>query len=74
MTRKDYEIIAAVFKAFVTADNANIAHIHSAGLEPESEDWMRAGRTLLIADRMASALEQDNPRFNRATFKKACGI
>ena len=74
MTRKDYELIAAVFKAFVDADNANITHIRSAGLEPEEKDWTRFARTLLVADRMASALEQDNPRFNRATFKKACGI
>lgn len=74
MTRKDYELIAAVFKAFVDADNANIEHIRSAALEPEEKDWTRFARTLLVADRMASALEQDNPKFNRATFKKACGI
>jgi len=74
MTRKDYELIASVFKAFITADNANIAHIHSAGLEPEQIDWTRAARTLLIAKRMTDALAKDNPRFNRETFKKACGI
>jgi hypothetical protein len=74
MTRKDYEMIAAVFKAFVDADNANIEHIRSAGLEPEEKDWTRFGRTLLIAARMNDALWNDNPKFNREIFKKACGI
>lgn len=74
MTRKDYELIAAVFKAFIDADNANIEHIRSAGLEPTEKDWTRASRTALIATRMNDALWNDSPRFNREVFKKACGL
>lgn len=74
MTRKDYELIAAVFKAFIDADTANIEHIRSARLEPEEKDWTRTARTMLIATRMNDTLWNDNPKFNREIFKKACGL
>jgi hypothetical protein len=74
MTRKDYELIAAVFKSFIDVDREVIELMHRQHGEAQPRDFTRLSRTMLVADRMASELEQDNTRFNRATFKKACGL
>jgi len=61
MTRKDYEKIAAVF----------------ADYKRYSENWNSAFRMTAIrefAPRICDMLAQDNPRFDRARFLKACGI
>ena len=66
MTRKDFELIAAVFAG-------TFAHLRAAaagaGVSREAD---RA--TVLNAMRMADALATDNPRFDRARFLRACGV
>lgn len=74
MTRKDYELLAAVLKRYTDADNANYQHLESAGFEPPEKDRARASRTRLIVKSIADALANDNPRFNRETFYKASGL
>lgn len=74
MTRKDYEIIAAVLKQYTDADNANWTHLESAGFEPSAKDRAMLQRTRLIVRDLSAALQQDNPRFNQDTFLKACGL
>lgn len=60
MTKKDYELIANVFKNY--------------------NEWIKGnplvsnrGLIELIVEGLAKKLEQDNPRFNYTTFRKACG-
>lgn len=58
MTRKDYVAIAAGIRAEVEAG-------------PNKN-----GSTALqrVAERIAEVMAQDNPRFDRARFLKACGV
>ena len=56
MTRKDYELIAKVFKKF-----------------PRYTDEL-ALNIEVLATELGKALEQDNPRFDRARFLDACGV
>lgn len=59
MTRKDYTLIAtAISKAFAY----DAPH-------PESEDAVRA-----TANRIADALQWDNPNFDEDRFLDACGV
>lgn len=63
MTRKDYEKIASVFNAYK--------------VNPTVENQFECGFATAIhnlAESTAYMLSQDNPRFNRARFLKACGI
>lgn len=59
MTRKDYVLIADILKN-------------------NREDFIKGedGFTVIeiIANQMANALEEDNPRFDRARFLEACGV
>jgi len=55
MTKKDYELIAAVISS-IRGSNTECDQI------ADSLTW-----------RFIGALETDNPRFNRNTFKDACG-
>ena len=59
MTRKDYVMIADI-------------------LRNNREDFIEGedGFTVIeiIANQMASALQADNPRFDRARFLTACGV
>ena len=74
MTRKDYELIAAVLKRYTDTDNAHIEHMKETDFEPSGTDRARSSRTRLIIKSIADALANDNPRFNRETFYKACGL
>jgi hypothetical protein len=74
MTRKDYELIAAVLKRYADADNAHIEHMKETDFEPSDTDRARSSRTRLIMRDIATALETENPHFNRITFYKACGL
>jgi hypothetical protein len=74
MTRKDYEMIAAVFKRYTDTDNAHIEHMAETDFEPSDTDRARSSRTRLIVKSIADALENDNARFNRETFYKASGL
>ena len=60
MTRKDYILIAAALKA---ARDYSTAH-H----EQPADTFVTA--VLTLCDRLA----QDNPRFDRGRFLKACGV
>jgi hypothetical protein len=60
MTKKDYELIAA-------AISGTIAEAARRG-----EDV--ADIFYDLAENLATGLETDNPRFNRETFRKACGV
>jgi len=74
MTRKDYELLAAVLKRYADADNTNEEHLKSAGLETPHADRARSSRTRLIIRDIADALASDNARFNPETFYKSAGI
>ena len=73
MTRKDYVMIAAALRE-------TLAHIASNG---DSERLSDNGRTFnsgeqsgmrYAALRVMEALANDNPRFERETFLKACSL
>lgn len=58
MTKKDYELIARVFTR-----HCKVSHVDA-----------KAREAMDMAYDMADALAQDNPRFNRNKFLKACGV
>jgi hypothetical protein len=64
MTKKDYELIAEVI-----ADTTEMTQILS-GLDMDSAERVIS----LLAGKLASSLEMENPRFNREMFLKACGV
>jgi hypothetical protein len=68
MTRKDYELIARTLKAYADADA-----LTRQGTATKAEQMMHY-RLKGIADSLSYSLQQDNPRFNRETFLKACGL
>jgi len=74
MTRKDYELLAAVLKRYTDTDNAHIEHMKETDFEPSDTDRARSSRTRLIIKSIADALASDNTRFNRETFYKAAGL
>lgn len=77
MTRKDYEMIAANIRAELdtasTIDEVPCAHhdgmVRQGGLV---DGHRQAARS--IACSIASALEAENPRFDRERFMRACGL
>ena len=60
MTRKDYEKTAKVIRARA---NTNCTHTDQ-----------RKGEMLDLAIDLSVTFLQDNPRFDRARFLKACGL
>jgi hypothetical protein len=64
MTKKDYELIAEAI-----AYAAELTKM-LGGIDAETRDRV----ITLIAKKIASGLEMDNPRFNREIFFKACGL
>lgn len=61
MTRKDYELIASVFKGPVFRARQHGSELILSLLHNMAED-------------MASKLKADNPRFNKETFLRASGL
>lgn len=59
MTRKDYRLIAAVFR--------------TGYKQVANNDYERAVVAVMV-DRLAEALTKENPRFDREKFLKACGV
>ena len=59
MSRKDYELIA----------RAIAVQMKLFAAEPDSQEAIRS-----TAERIATALGMDNPRFDRARFLSACGV
>ena len=77
MTRKDYEIIAALFKRYREADQlTRQTHKPIADGEriPTAIQTAREYRTEGIAFELCTVLEKDNPQFNSKKFLKACGL
>ena len=63
MTRKDYEALAQAIHGALNWDGGN--------------PWASSSQyryTVRVAHNIADMLEQDNPRFDRGRFLKACGI
>lgn len=60
MTRKDFQLIADAI----------------AGMQDKyaGDDWTINGAMYPFASQLADALAGTNPRFNRETFLKACGV
>lgn len=72
MTRKDYELIAKVFKNirdefYRDMTDANDAHGWDKNL------FAGVG-VRILAESLAGELEQENPRFDRSRFLNACGV
>jgi hypothetical protein len=64
MTKKDYELIAGTITDTIFMSKI-IGDI----------DMENAERVLsLLAGKLATKLEAENPRFNRALFLEACGV
>lgn len=64
MTRKDYVMIAAAIRETLLTDP-------KTGIVPPDRE---AAATHRVALRLADALANDNPRFDRAQFIEACGL
>ncbi len=58
MSRKDYQAIADAIRPAVAASKAY-----------SGEEMAK-----IVAERIATALQEDNPRFKREVFMKACGL
>lgn len=69
MTRKDYEKIAAVIEGM-----SIVGAPENTG--KDAPMYLRGCREQIktLADGMADMLAQDNPRFDRERFLKACGV
>ena len=65
MTRKDYVAIAAAIA--LTRD-------YIARTEPEENQIDMRDGAALAAEHIANVMAQDNPRFDRQRFLKACGV
>lgn len=61
MTKKDYVVIAAAIRRTGMAI--------TVGKKPSAEYALK-----LAATDIAATMANDNPRFNRARFLKACGV
>ena len=66
MTRKDYRIIAAALRHVKPSNPLTTPKEHAKALEYMGKEWS------WTVDSIATALEQDNPRFNRVRFNEAC--
>ncbi len=72
MTRKDYELIARILKAYAHSDSMTATYNAKHDRPPSETDIARTIRLESIVDSFANVLGSDNPRFNRETFLKAC--
>lgn len=68
MTRKDYVALAGA-----VAMAAKIWR-DPMGRDPSHDEQVALSVLKLIAHNIANTLAQDNPRFDRARFLKACGV
>ncbi len=71
MTRKDYELIAAAMRA-VRVSAANGYPVATNAAERE-RDGQRAAIHRAACYQLALSLAQDNARFDRDKFIRACG-
>jgi hypothetical protein len=69
MTRKDFELIAAVLST------SKIGDIHPASSPEARRTWTYArDEWRRTVDRFATMCAAQNPRFDRARFLAACGV
>ena len=70
MTKKDYEKIAATLK------DMRVDFAHDGLGEAEYIAYMDGARDQFrnIVENMTAMLANDNPRFDRAKFLRACGL
>lgn len=77
MTRKDYELIATLFKRYGEADKLT-RQTHKPIVDgekiPNAIQTAREYRTEGIAFELCTVLEKDNPQFDGKKFLKACGL
>lgn len=66
MTRKDYQLIAEAIREARSISPGAVVVAPSTRYHDDGVDT--------AARYLASALERDNPRFDRARFLKACGV
>jgi hypothetical protein len=73
MTRKDYILIAAALRETLAhiASNGDSERLSDNGRAFNSGESQGAHRAAL---RLADTLANDNPRFDRAVFLKACSL
>ena len=73
MTRKDYILIAAAIREALgdIASTGDSEHLSDNGRTFNSGESQGAHRAAL---RLADTLANDNPRFDRAVFLKACSL
>jgi hypothetical protein len=74
MTRKDYELIARILQAYAESDKLTRSQLERHSQTLSTMDTAREIRLKSIVDSFANVLGSDNPRFNRETFLKACGL
>ena len=74
MTRKDYELLASVFAHYYESDKMTAAYNAKHDRPPSDTDTARATRLECIVETLCNDLQRENPRFNRGTFLKACGL
>ena len=70
MTKKDYVAIAKVIREQVE----HVDNMVATGCSSLEEGTMRKVTLLQTRASLAETFAFDNPRFDRETFKKACGI
>ena len=72
MTRKDYELIANSLKIRIQEEtNTNALAVHH-GNEELIAHYVDGFASAV--DAVVLALKSDNPKFNPATFLRACGV
>ena len=74
MTRKDYELIARILKAYAESDKLTRSQLERHNQTISMIETAQEVRLASMVDSFANVLESDNPRFNRETFLKACGL
>ena len=72
MTRKDYELIARILKAYAESDQHTRLQLERHNQTISMIETAQEVRLASMIDSFANVLGSDNPRFNRETFIKAC--
>lgn len=68
--QRDYDMVSSVIKAEVD----HVGELHAAHVASQSQAIARLSSTRRIMLSFIDQFEADNPRFNKARFRKACGF
>lgn len=75
MPRKHYSAMASVYATLCAIDNEELANAKQSNNQTwEKQVMVRINRTYNLACAYATLAQNDNPRFDRAKFMKACGF